>query len=180
MLSGGSPKGHSFRQCQSFVSVLPGGWEYEIVDLLSKDIAHCRGCNGCKKGACVIEDDMGAIIDSVVGSDLIVFATPIRFNGPSSIIKTVVDRLQAVWNHPEMLAGKKRWFTFMASAGCEDPGIEGCRTVFRSLCLSLGGEWIEPHIFSGTDSSAEGLESSASSFAESIIPTVSGTHSTSI
>ena len=123
---------------------------------------------------------MGAIIDSVIDSDLIVFATPVRFNGPSSIIKTVVDRMQALWNHPDMLSKKERWFTFMASAGRDDPGIEGCRTVFRSLCLSLGGKWIEPHVFSGTDSSLEGLESSAVSFAESIIPTVSGMHSTSI
>ena len=159
---------------------MPDGWDSEIVDLLSKDIGHCRGCNRCKNGACVIRDDMGAIMDSIIGSDVIVFATPIRFNGPSSIIKTVIDRLQALWNNPDALSEKDHWFTFMASSGCGNPGTEGCRTVFRSLCLSLGGKWIEPHIFSGTDSSDEGLESSASSFAESIIPTVSGMHSTSI
>ena len=159
---------------------MPDGWDHEIVDLLEKDIAHCRGCNRCKDGGCVIDDDMGAIIDSVIDSDIIVFATPVRFNGPSSIIKMVIDRLQSVWNHPDALSKKYHWFTFMASSGCDNPGIEGCRTVFRSLCLSLGGKWIEPHIFSGTDSSVEGLESSASSFAESIIPTVSGMHSTRI
>ncbi len=150
ILSGGSPNGKTYRMCQSFISALPDGWDVSLVQI-SDGIAHCTGCNRCRTGDCVFHDDMDDIVREMDAADAVIFATPIRFNGPSSMMKTVIDRFQSVWNRPDRMSAKCRFFTFMATAGSEDPNLAPCTSIFRSFCMAFGGTWIEPFCVSGTD-----------------------------
>ena len=116
VISGGSVSGNTSVQCQSFLSSLPDDWEGEFFRVGDLDIAHCEGCDSCAEGRCRCDDDMAKVIASFDSADAVVFATPIRFNGPSSSIKTVIDRFQAVWRSPELIGHRRRFMTFMASS----------------------------------------------------------------
>lgn len=168
ILSGGARRGNTFSQCQSFSSALPDGWECVMPDLYSMDIRHCTGCDACGEGGCIHDDDMTQILESFDSSDVIVFATPVRFNGPSSMLKTVIDRFQVLWRDPSAVSRRRRFMTYIASSGTDNPDLRPCSTIFRSFCLSFGGEWIEPHVFKGTDASTEGMAEAAAGFARQL------------
>lgn len=67
----------------------------------SMNIHGCLSCNACRKGLadpCVQKDDMLPIYQAFMESDVVVFATPLYFNGISGPLKTVNDRLFAMWS----------------------------------------------------------------------------------
>ncbi len=165
VISGGSATGNTSVQCQSFLSALPTGWEGEVLRAGDLEINHCEGCQSCEEGGCVHDDDMSRVIDAFDSADAVVFATPIRFNGPSSAIKTVLDRFQSLWLSPNTVTHRRRFMSFMASAGSDNPDPKPCTTIFRSFCMSFGGEWIEPHVFTGTDRSVFGMKDAAADYA---------------
>lgn len=71
------------------------GVAVDIVILRMRDIAPCAGCFGCwtkTPGECVIEDGARDVLRSYVGSDLVVYATPVTFGGYSSQVKKMLDR----------------------------------------------------------------------------------------
>jgi arsenate reductase len=75
------------------------GAETVKVDVPSKHIAPCQGCRFCEKqGFCRLQDDdMGEMNYLLRRADIVVLATPIFFYGPSSQIKALIDRSQALW-----------------------------------------------------------------------------------
>ena len=59
-------------------------------------IAPCAGCFGCwtrTPGECVVEDGARDVLRSYVGSDIVVYATPVTFGGYSSQLKKMLDRI---------------------------------------------------------------------------------------
>ncbi|HEY5169754.1 MAG TPA: NAD(P)H-dependent oxidoreductase [Thermoleophilia bacterium] len=73
------------------------GYDAETVDCLAADVIPCTGCSSCglkTPGACVIKDDMQGIFRTLVASDVLVLATPVRFGSYASELKKVVDRFQ--------------------------------------------------------------------------------------
>ena len=69
------------------------------IDVPSKHIAPCQGCQFCaEQGLCrIIDDDMGEINYLLRKADVVVIATPIFFYGPPAQLKAVIDRAQALW-----------------------------------------------------------------------------------
>lgn len=66
------------------------------IDLADKDIKPCTGCVACGyEGPCVQKDENQQIKEAVLGSDMIVFATPLYYYGMSAQLKTVIDRFCA-------------------------------------------------------------------------------------
>ncbi len=68
----------------------------DLVLLRARDIAPCAGCFGCwtkTPGECVTADGALDVLRSYVGSDLVVYATPVTFGGYSSQLKKLLDRL---------------------------------------------------------------------------------------
>jgi len=64
---------------------------------IDMDIAHCRACMECMKGAgCVIQDDMQAVYPVFHDADVVVLATPMFWGYMTSQLKTLFDRLEAV------------------------------------------------------------------------------------
>ncbi len=67
----------------------------ELFKLRDLVIAPCAGCFGCwtrTPGECVIEDSARDVLRSYVGSDIVVYATPVTFGGYSSQLKKILDR----------------------------------------------------------------------------------------
>ncbi len=74
------------------------GHEVEKVSLKDKMIGFCKGCLACQKtGSCVIRDDAGAIVEKMLHSDVLVFATPIYYYEMSGQMKTLLDRANPLY-----------------------------------------------------------------------------------
>ena len=74
------------------------GHQVEFVSLRGKEIKFCIGCLSCQKtGACVIKDDVPAIMESVLNADVVCWATPIYYYEMSGQMKTLIDRMNAMY-----------------------------------------------------------------------------------
>ncbi len=92
----GSPrkKGNTIQLVNVLSKVLKDkGHGVKMLYLNDMNIRPCQGCYAClKEGICRINDDMKDIRKFITESDLIVYATPIYWFGPSGQLKLVMDR----------------------------------------------------------------------------------------
>jgi len=68
------------------------GASVETLHLHGMDIRPCTACEGCKKGPCIIEDDMRGIYPRLAAADAIVLASPVYWFTYSAQLKGCVDR----------------------------------------------------------------------------------------
>ncbi len=74
------------------------GNEVEKISLVGKSIQFCKGCMACQKlGRCVIKDDVNDIMAKVLKADVICWATPIYYYEMSGQMKTLIDRMNAMY-----------------------------------------------------------------------------------
>ena len=74
------------------------GHNVEKISLKGKDIKFCMGCLACQKlGKCVIKDDANDIMEKVLNADVVAWATPIYYYEMSGQMKTLIDRLNAMF-----------------------------------------------------------------------------------
>ena len=74
------------------------GNEVEKISLVGKNIQFCKGCFGCQKlGRCVIDDDVNDIMAKVLEADVVCWATPIYYYEMSGQMKTLIDRMNAMY-----------------------------------------------------------------------------------
>ena len=75
------------------------GHEVELISLRGKEIKFCIGCLKCQEtGACVFKDDVPAIMESVLNADVVCWATPIYYYEMSGQMKTLIDRMNAMYS----------------------------------------------------------------------------------
>ena len=74
------------------------GNDVEKISLIGKEIQFCKGCLACQKlGRCVIKDDVNDIMAKVLESDVVCWATPIYYYEMSGQMKTLIDRMNAMY-----------------------------------------------------------------------------------
>ncbi len=74
------------------------GNEVEKISLVGKNIQFCKGCLGCQKlGHCIIRDDVNDIMDKVMKAVVICWATPIYYYEMSGQMKTLIDRMNGMY-----------------------------------------------------------------------------------
>ena len=74
------------------------GNEVEFISLRGKEIKFCVGCLACQKlGNCVIKDDVPTIMELVLNADVVCWATPIYYYEMSGQMKTLIDRMNAMY-----------------------------------------------------------------------------------
>jgi len=102
---GSARKKHTHRAVVQFLNDLQafGEIEYEIVTLSDYTLKACLGCEVCiwkGKEFCPLKDDRDVLMDKIMMSDGVVFASP-NYNGHvSGIMKTFVDRFAFVCHRP--------------------------------------------------------------------------------
>jgi len=96
----GSPKaenGNTHVMVEAFSKgAIQAGAEVENIFLAKKKINPCRGCFACwfkTPGVCVIDDDMAELLDKLLSSDIVVFATPVYVDNVTGIMKNFMDRI---------------------------------------------------------------------------------------
>jgi len=79
------------------------GNNVEKISLIGKDIQFCKGCLACQKlGRCVIKDDVNDIMAKVLKADVVCWATPIYYYEMSGQMKTLIDRMNAMYEQDYM------------------------------------------------------------------------------
>ena len=74
------------------------GHQVDFISLRGKEIKFCVGCLACQKiGACVIKDDVPAIMEQVLNANVVCWATPIYYYEMSGQMKTLIDRMNAMY-----------------------------------------------------------------------------------
>lgn len=64
--------------------------KFTLTDLAVSPCAGCDGCVGTR--SCVIQDDLGILIEAMTQSDVWVFGTPVYYAGPTAQFKAFMDR----------------------------------------------------------------------------------------
>ena len=78
---------------------IEAGHDVEYVSLKGKSIQYCIGCLSCmKRGCCVLKDDVADIMEKVRDAEVIVYATPIYYYEMCGQMKTLLDRLNPLYN----------------------------------------------------------------------------------
>lgn len=109
------------------------GNEVDFITLKDKQISFCKGCLACQQtGKCVIKDDVTKIMDKVIGSDIVVWATPIYYYEMSGQMKVLIDRLNPMFS----MDYKFRDVYFLATAA------EDGEYVYEKALSGLNG-WID-------------------------------------
>jgi len=108
------------------------GVEVVQIPLRLKNVQTCVGCDVCHEVfdafGCAINDDMQAIAQEILSSDLIVFTSPIYSWMPTPPLKAVMDRIYAFTKYPEEGDGfnllTKQIFAMIATS--DEPCEENC------------------------------------------------------
>ena len=116
---GTARKKHTYYTVHQFLSSLQslGDVEYEIVHLTDYHLETCRGCKTCfNKGEefCPLKDDRDVIIENMLTSDGVVFASPNYSYQVSAIMKTLLDRLGFAFHRPRFFG---KTFTSIVAQG---------------------------------------------------------------
>ena len=96
---------------------LLGEVEFEIIPLSDYRLGTCRGCQLCfDKGEefCPLKDDRDMLIDKIMASDGVVFASPNYSFQVSAIMKIFLDRLGFVFHRPRFFG---KTFTSIIAQG---------------------------------------------------------------
>jgi len=128
------------------------GAEVKTIVLNNLKFVPCQHCDACLKlGKCRIEDDMQTVYRELEEADRIVLASPIQFMGVTGQMKSMIDRLQALWARKYVLkvpplGDKRERKGFFVSVGGRkiadlfEPALVMVKTVFRVLDVDYAGE----------------------------------------
>ncbi len=102
---GSGRKKHTYNASKKFLQKLKslGDIEYEIVALSDYNLQICKGCRTCfDKGEenCPLKDDRDKLIEKIINSDGIIFASPNYSFHVSALMKAFLDRLGFVFHRP--------------------------------------------------------------------------------
>lgn len=102
---GSARKKHTYDASEKFLQKLQslGNIEYEIVRLSDYNLETCRGCKLCfDKGEelCQFKDDRDELIEKIINSDGVIFASPNYSFQVSAIMKIFLDRLGFIFHRP--------------------------------------------------------------------------------
>ncbi len=116
---GSARKKHTYDAVVQFLSDLQslGDIEYEIVRLSDYQLQACRGCKVCfgrGEEYCPLKDDRDVLIEKMMASDGVVFASPNYSFQVSALMKLLLDRLGFAFHRPRFFG---KTFTSIVTQG---------------------------------------------------------------
>ena len=154
---GSARKRNTYKSTLQFLNNLQalGDVEYEIVTLSDYNLGVCRGCQLCTvKGEefCPLKDDRDVLIDKIMQSDGVIFASPNYCFQMSGIMKVFLDRFSFLFHRPRLFG---KTFTSIVTQGMSQGNqivkyfdfigsFLGFNTV-KGTCLTSFDPWTEKH-----------------------------------
>ena len=161
-------EGVTMRMCISAMELFRSkGHSVELFLPSEMSIAHCKDCGSCEHDGCIINDDMSEIYDSFSQADLLILSTPIHFSGPSSILKTVMDRFQPFWGNAEL--GHPDYCISLMCGGSKQPNFEYTERIIKAFCITTCMEYRGSLQISDTDSGIDDVKERVENFLSAII-----------
>lgn len=115
------------------------GHEVSVFDAAHAKITPCIACEYCHAkggGVCCQQDDMEALKQMILSSDMLVLATPLYFFNMSAQMKLAVDRLYAFLGE---MSRRVKQMTLIVAANNPNPHIMDCVvTNYLSIVNFLG------------------------------------------
>jgi len=116
---GSGRKKHTYRAAEMFLQKLQalGDVDYEIVRLNEYSIGTCKGCCKCLNTGsefCPMKDDRDLLIEKIVYSDGVIFATPNYAFQVSAMMKIFIDRMAFMLHRPRFFG---KTFTSIVAQG---------------------------------------------------------------
>ncbi len=116
---GSARKKHTYNAVCQFLQNLQslGEVEYEIVPLSDHRLETCRGCRVCfdkGKEHCPLKDDRDVLIEKMLASDGVIFASPNYSFQVSAFMKIFLDRLGFAFHRPRFFG---KTFTSIVAQG---------------------------------------------------------------
>jgi len=118
------------------------GHDVERIYLNNKTIGGCMGCANCRdypdEIACVQKDDAIGIMENMVSSDVVLYASPVYFWGFSSQMKALIDRCYSLVTnyhkpgHSSLMRGRRIGLLVTGADSYED-NAEGMFTAFNRI-----------------------------------------------
>ena len=139
----GSPRknGNSAYLSQLLAEKIKSG-DTSATYLIEKQVKPCVDCRRCKKGdlVCPVDDDMQLLYNQMDSADLLVFATPIYWFGPTGTMKTFIDRFRPYFANKK-LSGKNAVVILTAGSGKGDCDLtaEMFKRIFNALQITCLG-----------------------------------------
>lgn len=91
--------------------------EINKIFLIESDIHFCKNCRSCtesdvtgQRAECVIQDDMGQILNEIDESDVLILSSPMNFGSITAVTKKFIERLAVYykWEQDKIAAPSKR------------------------------------------------------------------------
>ena len=142
------------------------GADVEVVDAASLDYKAngCTACMGCQKSEkfeCVIDDEASAVLRRIGEADVVVFATPVYFFGPTAQLKLLLDRMFSLIKidpagGPVRHANSDPTYALVATAGGDmDDGLGIVAQTFDTLAAFTGGSLAKLLVPNAADNPAD-------------------------
>jgi len=154
------------------------GAEVEVIDAvaLKYKVGGCVGCMGCqssKEFRCVIDDEAGPIIARLPEADVLAFATPVYFYGPTAHLKRFIDRMFSLFKFSpdgkvRQAFHKTRVALIATAAGGLDDGLSLTEQLFRKIAAFSGKEMQSLLVPNAEGADKEELRRKAVAFGESL------------
>lgn len=102
-----------------FIQALSPAEKPTVLDVNQLTVADCRACDYCvpHQGKCVIDDDMTAVYEELITSDLIIIASPVYFSAFPAKFKRMIDRNQMLFNWQDRSAIQKKDMVYIGLGG---------------------------------------------------------------
>ncbi len=136
MVLSGSPRknGNTNTVVEWFAEGAKGaGASVELIDVtkLKSRFGGRIGCMGCQKSEkyeCAVDDEVKPVLARIPGADVVVFATPTYFFGPTAQIKSLLDRMYSLIKFNaggyEHNLGQVKFAVIATASGGIQPGLK--------------------------------------------------------
>lgn len=150
LILSGSPRkgGNSDILCDEFMrGAQEAGHEVEKIRVATKKIHPCSACYYCREhgGECVHKDNMTELLQKMIGSDVLVLASPVYFYSIDAQLKAVIDRTVARW----LEVKDKEFYYIVTMADEEAASADTTLACFRGYADCVNGAVEKGVIISG-------------------------------
>ena len=139
---------------------LSAGNSVEKISLVGKNIQFCKGCMACQGlGRCAIKDDVNDIMAKVLRADVVVWATPIYYYEMSGQMKTLIDRMNAMYPKDYRF---RDIYLLTTAAEAEEETPQRAEIGLTGWIDCYGKSSLKGHLFCGGVTDARDIEGNAS------------------
>jgi multimeric flavodoxin WrbA len=124
---------------EAFSVIENKGYQTELVHLCDLKIEFCRHCESCHKNMmlCPIKDDTHLLLNKMLNSNAIIFASPVYINHITGYLKTLLDR-SSHFIHCQRLLGKYTGAVATSGGGAQEMVLNYIQ-YFSTIC---GGQYV--------------------------------------